>query len=207
MTLNRARKEYIYPSLDDLRLAFRDYIQKSVPIDSIVVSGNGEPTLYPDFETAMQTVVELREGHLPGRRIVVLTNGAHLENKKIVSGLCLADDPVVKVDAGNEKILQSLNQPLVRTNLEKLLSYLNRLDKYSTQSLFVKGEVDNSTAEHVDEWIEVMGILRPKSVQLCTLTRPSKVSQGLQALNEDELYSIAFKLKKRTGLEAQVFYK
>ncbi len=205
MTLNKARKEYIYPSIDDLQQAFRKYIQQSVKIDNIVVSGNGEPTLYPEFEAAMQAICELRDTHLPGIKIVALSNGAHLDIKKVISGLNLIDEPVIKIDAGNDRILQSLNQPLVRTTLEKLLSHLPKLSSFVSQSLFVKGEIDNSQAETIDEWIEIMGILKPKTIQICTLSRSSKVHPGLLRLEEDELYGIAFKLKKRTTLEAQVF--
>ena len=45
LTMNKIRKDYEFPTLDQIRDAFREYIKKSVPTDAVVISGNGEPTL------------------------------------------------------------------------------------------------------------------------------------------------------------------
>jgi wyosine [tRNA(Phe)-imidazoG37] synthetase (radical SAM superfamily) len=205
MTMNRIRKDYEFPSLEKLRLAFREYIKQTVPVDAVVVSGNGEPTLHSEFEEAMKALVELRNEHLPGKKIIVLSNGAHLDSRKVVTGMNLADERVIKLDAGNDQILQKVNDPLIRINMAKFLASLRKLRDVTVQSLFFSGEIDNTSSDAVDEWIEVMGMIKPKVVQLCTLTRPSGVNQQIQAVDEDTLYSIAFKLKKRTALEAEVF--
>lgn len=204
LTMNRIRKDYEFPTLDQITAAFRQYIKKSVPTDAIVVSGNGEPTLYPQFDDAVQRLVELRNEHTPGKKVVVLSNGAHLDNKKVVAGMNLADERVIKIDAGNDTVMQKINDPLVRINLAKFLTGLRKLHDCVVQSLFVEGEIGNAGADVLDDWIEIIGMVKPKTVQLCTLTRPG-VLPGLRPLDEDALYGIAFKLKKRTGLESQVF--
>lgn len=205
LTMNKVRKDYAFPTLDDIREAFRAYIRKSVPVDAVVVSGNGEPTLYPDFDEAMRMILHLRDEHLPGKKVVVLTNGAHLDSKKTVAGLNLADERVIKVDAGNDAVLQKVNDPLIRINMAKFLNGVHKLKDCTVQSLFFTGDIDNTLNEAVEEWIEVIGMIKPQTIQLCTLTRPSKTWPTLKAVDEDTLYSIAFKLKKRTNLEASVF--
>lgn len=205
LTMNKVRKDYVFPALDDIRDAFRQYIKKSVPVDAVVVSGNGEPTLYPEFDAAMALMQSLREEHLPGKKIIVLTNGAHLDSKKTVAGLNLADERVIKVDAGNDNLLQKVNDPLIRINMAKFLNGVHKLKDCTVQSLFFAGDIDNTVNEAVEEWIEVIGMIKPKAIQLCTLSRPSKTHPGLKSVDEDTLYSIAFKLKKRTNLEANVF--
>lgn len=205
LTMNKVRKDYVFPTPEQIKAAFKAYIAKSVPMEAIVLSGNGEPTLYPDFEEAMKLIVELRQEHLPGAKIIVLSNGAHLDNKKVVAGLNLADERVIKVDAGNDVLLAKVNDPLIRINMAKFLSGVRKLKDVTVQSLFFTGEVDNSGADVLDEWIEVIGMIKPNVIQLTTLTRPTPVMPGLIGLDEDALYSIAFKLKKRTSLEASVF--
>lgn len=205
LTMNKVRKSYEFPKLDDVRNAFREYIKKSVPVEAIVVSGNGEPTLYPDFEEAMKTVCELRDEHLPNTKVVVLSSGAHLDNKRVVAGMNLVDHRVIKIDAGNDGLMQRVNDPLIRINLTKFLSGLQKLKDCTVQSLFFKGAIDNTLNDYVDEWIEVIGMIKPAAIQLCTITRPTPIDPTLQAADEDTLYSIAFKLKKRTNLEAAVF--
>lgn len=205
LTMNTIRKDYVFPTFEDIRAAFKTYIAKSVQVDAIVVSGNGEPTLYPDFEEAMKVVTQLRDDHLPGKKIVVLTNGAHLDVKKVAAGLNLADERVIKVDAGDDALLQKVNDPLIRLNMAKFLNGIGKVKDLTVQSLFFDGENGNSAAAAVDDWIEVIGMIKPQKIQLTTLSRPSLTHPGLKALDEDALYAIAFKLKKRTTLEASVF--
>lgn len=205
LTMNKVRKDLDFPSLPALQAAFKEYIKQNVPTEAIVVSGNGEPTLYPDFEEAMKTIVELRNEHLPDRKIVVLTNGAHLDNKKVLAGLNLADERVIKIDAGNDQFLQKVNDPLIRINIAKFLNGVQRLKSCTVQSMFFTGSLDNTVNEHLEEWIEIMGMIKPSKIQLCTLARPAPNMPGLKPLDEDALYSIAFRLKKRTNLEATVF--
>ncbi len=205
LTMNKVRKDYAFPNLDQIKTGFKQYISKSVPMEAIVLSGNGEPTLYPDFDEAMKLIVELRGEHLPRTPIVVLSNGAHLDNKKVVTGLNLADERVIKVDAGNDGLLQKVNDPLIRINMAKFLSGARKLKDVSVQSLFFTGEIDNSLGDALDDWMEIMGMIKPKAIQITTITRPTPVMPGLKALDEDALYSIAFKLKKRTTLEASVY--
>jgi wyosine [tRNA(Phe)-imidazoG37] synthetase (radical SAM superfamily) len=203
LTMNRIRKDYEFPKLDSLKAAFKEYIMRSVKTDAVVVSGNGEPTLYPEFDEAMKAVCELRDNHLPGTKIVVLTNGAHLDNKKVVTGLNLADERVIKVDAGNDNLMLKVNDPLIRINMAKFLSGVRKLKDSTVQAVFFTGEIDNTQSDALDEWIEVIGMIKPKGIQICTI-RPSKDAR-FKSADEDTLYSIAFKLKKRTGLEANVF--
>lgn len=204
LTMNKIRKEYEFPNLEKLRAEFSLFIQKSVAIDTIVVSGNGEPTLHPEFDEAGRVLLELRAQHLPDKRLVLLSNGAHLDSKKVVAGMNLFDERVIKVDAGNDTLLQKLNDPLVRINLAKFLSGLAKLKDCVVQSLFVEGEGGNVAAEAIDEWMEVVGMIKPRRVQLCTLTRPGWHA-GVRAVSDDVLDGISFKLKKRTGLESEVF--
>lgn len=203
LTMNRIRKDYEFPKLDDIRHAFKEYIMRSVETKAVVVSGNGEPTLYPDFDEAMKLVCELRDAHLPGTKIVVLSNGAHLDNKKVVGGLNLADERVIKIDAGNDALMQKVNDPLIRINMAKFLTGIRKLKDNTIQSLFFNGEIDNTGTEAIEDWIEVIGMIKPKAIQICTL-RPGQDAR-YKSVDEDTLYSIAFKLKKRTGLEADVF--
>ena len=205
LTMNTVRKGYVFPTVAELNQAFLAYLRASVRTDAIVVSGNGDPTLHAEFDVMMAALRDLRDRHLPGKRIVVLSNGAHLDQKKIVAGLNLADERVIKVDAGNDALVQRVNQPLVRVNLSKFINGFRHLLSPVVQSMFVRGDVDNTGGEAIDEWIEIVGMIKPTAVQICTLDLPAPLYPGLMAADEDTLYGIAFKLKKRTGIEAKVF--
>jgi wyosine [tRNA(Phe)-imidazoG37] synthetase (radical SAM superfamily) len=205
LTMNHIRKDYGFAQIEQIKTDLAAYFAKNLKPDHLVVSGNGEPTLHPDFDDAMKAIVECRNANGAGVKIVVLSNGAHLDSKKVVAGLRLADERVIKFDAGSDAMMTKVNDPLVRVNVSKLLNAIGKLGPFTLQSLFCKGAVDNSTNEAIEEWIEIVGMLKPLDIQICTLSRESGVRTDIQALDEDSLYGIAFKLKKRTGLEARVF--
>jgi len=204
MTMNKARKEYEFPSLEQIQTAFRDNVKNPGTYNRIVISGNGEPTLHSDFDKAAEMIIELRNQHFPGVPVAILSNGAHLDVKRVVNGMNLLDERVVKFDAGTDALLKKVNAPLVRITVSKLLAGVRKLNDCVVQSLFLTGAVDNTGTEALDEWIEIVGMIKPKAVQICTLTDPG-ITPDIKALSEDALDAIAFKVKKRTGLEAQVF--
>lgn len=56
----------------------------------------------------------------------------------------------------------------------------------------------------IDDWIEVVGMIKPAKVYLYSLKRVPPI-KGLIAADEDTLYTIASKLKRRTQIESLVF--
>lgn len=204
MTMNKIRKEYVFPTVEEVQQAFRDNVKSQHPYRRIVVSGNGEPTLHGEFDEMMKMLMQLRDEHYRGMPVTVLSNGAHLDLKHVVTGLNLVDERVIKLDAGTDQILQKVNAPLVRINVSRLLGHLPKLKDVTIQAMFVGGAAANTNTEFVDEWIEIVGMVKPLAVQIQTISR-APMNPGVTAVDDDTLYSIAFKLKKRTGLEAQVF--
>ncbi len=204
LTMNRIRKEIIFPARAEIVEAVREQLRREQSVDAITFSGNGEPTLHPEFEELAADIKKARNELAPQAKLVVLTNGAHLDSKKVISGMNLLDLRVVKLDAGNDKLMKVLNAPLVRRNLAQLLSGVKKLNDCIIQAMFVKGPADNTNSADIDEWVEIIGMIKPAGVQLMTITR-DPVDKAILPVDEDVLYSIAFKLKKRTQLEAQVF--
>lgn len=205
MTMNRIRKELQFPSRSDIVAAVRAQLRlENHGIKAITFSGNGEPTLYPEFDELVADIKIARNELTSNAKLVVLSNGAHLDSKKVITGMNEVDIRVIKLDAGNDKNVKLLNAPLVRRNLAQLLSGTKKLKDCVIQSMFVKGSFDNTQTQDIEDWVEMVGMIRPAGVQLMTITR-EPADRALLPVEEDVLYSIAFKLKKRTQLEAQVF--
>jgi len=203
--MNKIRKEIVFPVRHDIVEAVRQMLRKNhEELSAITFSGNGEPTLHPEFEELVDDILVARAEIAPHAKMVVLTNGAHLDSKKVLSGMNKFDIRIVKLDAGSEKIMKSLNAPLVRRNLSQLIADFKKLNNCIIQGMFVKGPVDNTAPADIDEWVELIGMIKPMGVQLMTVSRPP-ADKSVQAVDEDLLYSIAFKLKKRAQLEAQIF--
>ena len=65
--------------------------------DSITFSGNGEPTLHPDFAEIIEITIRLRDLYIPNAVISVLTNGSMLHKKEIFDAISKVDNNIIKL--------------------------------------------------------------------------------------------------------------
>lgn len=205
--LNRLKEVGVLPStqeiIEQVSLAFQTIHSRGPIVDTICFSGNGEPTLHPEFAEIVNAVIGARNSWLPGKPIALLTNGAALDQRKIADAANKLETRIVKIDAGNEKMFKAINAPLARVNLARILAGTRNLKDFVVQSFFCQGDVDNTKTADVDDWIEVIAILKPIGVQIHGLSRTS-AKPGLIRCDEDTLHTIASKLERRTGMKALI---
>ncbi|MCB0406627.1 MAG: radical SAM protein [Bdellovibrionales bacterium] len=206
--MNQIRKETDFPKVEDIDTAVRETLRSANTanenIDTIVISGNGEPTLYPDLPDLIDRLLAIRQEIVPQAKIVILTNGVHFDTNKLIAALNLLDERIIKLDCGNENAFKTTNRPLVRANISRVTSGGRKLKDCIAQSLFYGGPQGNDTKELIDEWLEVLGILQPKCVQIYTINR-SPLVEDCRPLTEDELYTIQSLLKRKLSIESKVF--
>jgi wyosine [tRNA(Phe)-imidazoG37] synthetase (radical SAM superfamily) len=173
-----------FPQLVEIERAvaarFGEVCQSSSIPDIIMFSGNGEPTLHPEFREAVEIVSKARNTHLPGSRLGLLTNGSHLLNRAIFETLAAIEFKSIKFDAGREW----LDRPLVVQNLADLLQVWRELPNLTIQSFFCEGQFANTGIEHIGPWLEHLVKVRPISLQIYTLDRVPPVSTMTKASSE-----------------------
>lgn len=192
-----------YPSLEDIEKSFRAKATQSSSIDGIGIVGNGEPTLHPLFPQIIPLVVKLRDELFPGKKIYVMTNGSHLNDKHISHALSFVDERVIKLDAGSDRLIKTVNIPLSRFSTNKILASTRKLKSITIQSIFIRGTVDNTALSDLEEWFEVIGMLNPSKIHIMSINKIPATS-GLIAVPEGDLDTIAAQLERKTRLRATV---
>lgn len=208
LKMAQMKKEAKFPTLQEVEAALRNQIleltKQEVKLDSLSIVGNGEPTLYPQFPEAVALIIKVRDELCPETRVGILTNGSTLNDPKTVKGLNLLDDRMVKLDAGNDDMLKRIDGPLVRMSIAKLIQGTRKLKDVILQSFFVQGVIDNTTNSEVDDWIEVVGMIKPKLVHIYGLDRVPPLA-GLKQAPPQKLKEISERLQKRTLIKGLVF--
>lgn len=197
-----------FPSIQTLSGAFEegfaDLAGQGRTPESITLSGNGEPTLHPRFEEAVDALIRARDRHLPGARTSILSNGERLGEAGIRSALDRLDIRCLKLDAGDEKTGTLLDRPLTPFDMKRYLENLKRLKRVTIQAFFAQGAVDNTRPEAVTAWLACLKEVRPAEVHLYSLDRIPP-SQGLQKAPAGTLEAIARRVRDEVDVDAQVF--
>ncbi len=170
-----------FPSLAEIEEAvekrFRDLSTQRILPDTIVFSGNGEPTLYPEFTRAVEIVKHARDHYLPQSRIGVLTSGSQLLNEAVFLTVSALDLKSIKFDAGGEW----LDRPLTTYDLQKMIPIWRELPQLTIQSFFCEGRFDNTASKDVEPWLGGLLQIQPGRVQIYTLDRVPPVPQMRRA--------------------------
>jgi len=194
------------PGVDGVKEALEAaLIELETPPAFITFSGNGEPTVHPDFEAMVEGVISVRDRLAPAAQTAVLSNSALAGEKSIKKSLSKLDWTIMKLDCGSPRLFQRYNQPCSGVDLERITQGLGELEDVVIQALFTSGESGNLETQNIEEWVERLKRIKPKAVQLYTLDRdyPDKT---LQYATIGELSRIRERVKK-AGIPAEVYQR
>jgi wyosine [tRNA(Phe)-imidazoG37] synthetase (radical SAM superfamily) len=206
--MRELKAQVSFPTVAEVGEAFRARLtalrDANEGIDNIAIVGNGDPLVYPDLEDVIEILVKIRDELSPGKPLVIMTNGAQIESRRRAQALNKLDERYVKLDAGSDALMKRINNPLIRANVSKVISSVRQLRDTVIQTMFIQGVLDNTTPVHIEDWIECIGLIKPKSVQIYSLARVPAMS-GLVKVPEDRLDIIAAQLERRTRIKGTVY--
>lgn len=179
-------------------------------LDTITFSGNGEPTLHPDFEGVIKDTLRLRDTYFPAAKVSVLTNATMLHRPDVVAALHRVDNPILKLDSAVDATVRLLDRPSrPGYSVERVIEQLGQFGPGAiVQTMITRGEhdgvaVDNSTPAEIDALIAAYRRIAPGSIMLYTIDRPTPET-SLRRVPREELDTIAARITAATGLRVQV---
>ena len=212
-TLERSIAPELFFSVEEISAAIETKLcqckKNDTHIDSITFSGNGEPTLHPDFEQIIDSLIVLRNRYFPETHITCLSNATQLTNKNVLSVIKKIENPILKLDAVTEPLFQLINKPTIQISVDEIIEHFGKLNgDFILQTLFFKGEIDgqtfnNATEPHLSSWINVVKQLRPKKVMIYSLDRITP-AQTIEKISVEELQKIVKQLKT-VGICAEAY--
>lgn len=175
-----------------------------VPIDWIMIAGNGEPTLHPMFHEIIGALTALRDKVAPGLPIGILSNASTCRRPIIRAALAKLDGRFMKLDAGRPDAFCEINHPADARVWDETIEGLSLLREVTLQSMFVDGAAQNVSDDQVESWTEAVQRVRPAAVQIYTIDRPT-ANRGLLPAARRKLDAIADRLFEKTGIRGMVF--
>jgi wyosine [tRNA(Phe)-imidazoG37] synthetase (radical SAM superfamily) len=198
-----------------LRVAwFRTVPSELLELKEVALSGDGEPTLCPNFEEVVREVLLIRSRESYGSfKIVLITNGTGLDGPEVVKavrGLAKEDEVWIKLDAGTEEQMNRVNRSEV--SLERVLANALAMGKRRPiiiQSLFPLMDGKGPSPEEIEQYVRHLGELKAAGaqitlVQVYSAHRPPH-HPSCEHLPLKDLSFIARRVRTATGLRAEVF--
>jgi wyosine [tRNA(Phe)-imidazoG37] synthetase (radical SAM superfamily) len=193
---------------------YRTVPEELLQLREVAISGNGEPTLCPNFEEVVQELVHVRaQAQFPFFKLVLITNASGLQSAGVQAGLgwFTAEDEIwAKLDAGTPEYLRRINRTEVP--LEQVLAnlrFLGRQRPVIVQSLFALLHDQEPPEEEIQAYVARLAELKAAGVniplvQVYSAHRPT-ASPDCRHLSLKSLSHIAQEVRAGSGWPAEVF--
>jgi wyosine [tRNA(Phe)-imidazoG37] synthetase (radical SAM superfamily) len=194
-----------FPSVSAVMREVQEAIlRQQSPPDYLTFSGNGEPTLHPDFPEIVDEVLRLRDRVCPGARVALLSNSSRVHRPEIRKAIELLDDPIMKLDAGDPATLSLISRPVSTITFGKIIEGLAEVPDLIIQSMIIAGEPQNAEGDAHEAWLATLARLSPDKVQIYTAERPVAES-SVQRVPQEALESLARHAQERTGITVEAY--
>lgn len=178
-------------------------------LDVITFSGNGEPTLHPQFKDIVHDVLLLRDRFFPNVKVSVLSNSTMLNKDTVFEALKKVDNNILKLDSAIASTMRIINKPTSNGVLpEGVIADLKRFGgKCIVQTMFLRGEhngkkIDNTTDVEIAALIDAYKEIAPQEVMIYSIDRKTP-EENLEKVSGEELLAIG-KLIEKAGIKVQV---
>ncbi len=180
------------------------------PLDVITFSGNGEPTLHPDFEGIIDDTFILRDKYFPKVKVSVLSNSTRLDNPSVIKALRKVDNNILKLDSAITPTMRLIDRPVSTSfTSEKVIEQIAQFGKQCiVQTMMLRGIdddgniIDNTTPTEINALLSAYKRINPSEVMLYSIDRETP-AKGLKRVEKEELESIANRIRQ-SGINVQV---
>jgi wyosine [tRNA(Phe)-imidazoG37] synthetase (radical SAM superfamily) len=193
---------------------YRSVPEELLQVREVTLSGQGEPTLCPQFAEVVEAVIHVRaQGRLPYFKLILITNGSGLHLPEVRQGLRWfnsSDEIWVKFEAGTQEHMNRIHRTEVP--LKKVMANILKLGQQRSivlQSLFPLFEDRGPSEEEIESFLQRLVELKSQGAQIALVqvysahrptTHPQCGHLPLRTLSQ-----LAQRIKTTTGLRAEVF--
>ncbi|MBD5250551.1 MAG: radical SAM protein [Bacteroides sp.] len=179
-------------------------------LDVITFSGNGEPTMHPEFAGIIDDTIALRDRWFPDVKISVLTNSTRLDHPDVAAALRKVDNNIVKLDSAVTSTMRLIDRPVSPAfTSERAVEMIRPFGRDCVvQTMLLRGSwngepVDNTTPAEIDALIEAYRTIGPRQVMIYSIDRRTPARE-LVKVPREELEQIAARIRRETGIDVSV---
>lgn len=172
----------------DLERMLSRLAAEGTPVDSITFSGDGEPTLNPEFPAIIDDTLAQRDRYYPQAKVSVLSNATRVHIDTVFDALRKVDNPIMKLDAPSNELAAKINIPAPGYDVARVVEALKRFEgDFVLQTCMLRGNgFDSASPEVILPLLDIVRMLRPREWMVYTIDRPTPM-QGLEKFSPAEM--------------------
>ncbi len=176
------RNDTVLPTAEKVRTDLERMLKKlaaeGTPVDSITFSGDGEPTLNPEFPRIIDDTLRLRDLYYPQAKVSVLSNATRVHLPEVFNALRKVDNPIMKIDAPTNELVAKINMPAPGYDLQRVIEALKRFEgNFVLQTCMLRTENGERRVES-GEWRVESGERRVESGERRVESGERRVESG-----------------------------
>lgn len=175
----------------DLERKLKSLAAVGTPVDSITFSGDGEPTLNPEFPQIIDDTLRLRDEFYPKAKVSVLSNATRVHLESVFNALRRVDNPIMKIDAPTNELAERINQPAQGYDVDRVVEALKAFGgDFVLQTCMLRYDgFDSSSSEVIGGMLDIVRLLHPREWMVYTIDRPTPM-RGLGKFSPDEMRAL-----------------
>lgn len=166
-----------FPAYEEIVAAFEEKMsslaKQGTKVDSITFSGNGEPTMHPEFPGIVDAVLVCRDKYFPQAKVSVLSNAYLVGRPAVAEVLKRVDNPILKIDAGSDELVRMINKPAGDYRLNEIVAALKGFEgNFILQTMFLRSpDFDTASPGALNKWMDIVRYLHPREIMVYTIDR------------------------------------
>ncbi len=172
---------------EEILKAIKKGLERFPNVESLTITANGEPTLYPYLYELM-----LRLEDIKGlAQTLLLTNGSLLCEPSVARACLLFDKVKFSLDAVSKEVFKKIDRPSKKIDLEQVLQGIYHFSadfegELYAEILFVKGI--NDISEEIKKMARFLAPMRLKRLDIGTIDRPP--AYDVKGISQQKLESL-----------------
>ena len=193
-----------------LESRLRNMSEAGEPLDVITFSGNGEPTLHPEFPGVIDDTLALRDRYYPEAKVSVLSNSTRIDREDVCDALRKVDNNILKLDSALTPTIRMIDRPTSPSfTAERLVPLLEKFKGQCViQTMFLRGEndgcmIDNTLPVEIEALVAAYRRIEPREIMIYSIDRKTP-AEKLEKVPSDELHEIGERIAVAIGIPVSV---
>ncbi len=171
-------------------------------VECIAVLGTGgEPLEHPDIKEVTENLRALRDKWFSRAKLCLFSSAKDLSSYPVRASLSMYNRLFLDFEWGTTKVFTALTGQK-STVLASLCKQLTSFEHVTLQTRFVRGDVDNSTANEIKAWLKRVEEIGPHEIHV--LNEVPQTSKKLKTVTKSRLTQIVDEIAEKSGVPVHV---